>query len=397
MNISPTREALSVMGSLRPPSSRPLRLLYGFSAEVYTNHGFTFQIEPGEYAVSPGAGTVLSAVKRFAKFKHNAAVLTGTPTYEVTISHGQGIQSVVSGLATITARPGDSLARGDLLGQPICNEIFFGVTYQRQMFSPHELGRHWRLQDEYVLGQAGNLRQGPDKLIRNFAGTVASTIYGGIRYFIDQFFGFKPLLVNVDFNGNSTKTGFAALGYTSADYWNVYASGAFNWVNNQNGCGGYYYYYAYSCGVTKVFNRNPQTFLMDSTGIKSPVWLERVATATAAAGSLATWDAMLSTWIGGWSGMLPEENFFSIRGLVAGTYRLCLYADTSLRTPSSNTTFGAAVDNDTPVWKATSPWFSASFQENGNYVQYNLTVPAGSLISVKAYGYFDGLQLERLS
>lgn len=384
------------MAALRPPSSRPLKLLFGYSTEVYSNEGFTFQFEDGEAAICPGAGTVASVVRRFAKFKHTNSLLTGTPTYEVTIVHGHGIQTVVAGLASVSARPGNQIGRGDILGQPATNEVFFGVQYMRKTFNPNELGRHWWLQGEYVPGQAGNLRQGPDKIIRNFAGTIFSTIYSGIRYFMDRVRGFKPLLVNIDFNGNSTKTGFAALGFTDADYWNVYTAGAFNWLSNLNGC--YYYYYAYgACGPTKVFNKSPQTFLNDSTGVKSPVWLERVAAATAASGTLSSWDAMLSTWIGGWTGVLPEENFFAIRGLTAGTYRLCLYANNISRTPPYNTTFGAAVDNDPPVWKTTSLWPSATFQEGGNYVQYDLTVPAGSLISVKVYGYLDGLQIERLS
>lgn len=396
MNISPTREAFGVMASLRPPSSRPLKLLYGFSSEVYTNTGYTFQLEDGEAAICPGDGTVANAVKRFAKFKHTRGLLTGTPSYEVTITHGQGIQTVVAGLATLSIRPGDAISRGDILGQPYTNEIFFSVRYNQEAFSPHELGRHWHLQGEYVLGQAGNLRAGPDRLIRNFAGTIYSTIYSGIRYFVDQVNGFKPLLVSVDFNGNGTKTGLAALGFTSADYWNVYASGAFNWLNNVNGCA--YTLVGYStCGLTKVFNKNPQTFLKDSTGTKSSVWLERVAAATANAGTLSAWDAMLSTWIGGYNGALPEENFFAIRGLVSGTYRLCLFANTTGRTPATNTNFAVAVNNGTPVWKNTSPWPTSTFQVNANYVQYDLTVPGNSLISVKAYGYFDGLQIERLS
>lgn len=397
MNISPTREAQSVMAALRPPSSRPLRLLYGFSTEVYTNYGYTFEIEAGEAAIAPGKGVVVSTVKRFARYKHTTGRLTGTPSFEVTINHGSGIQTVVAGLQTLAIRGGDTVARGDILGQPSTNEIFFGVRFLTETFSPHELGRHWQMQGEYVPGQAGKLRFAPDKLIRNFAGTVASVVYGGLRYFLDQTNGFKPLLINVDFNGNGSKTGLAALGMTDADYWNVYQPGAFSWTGSVSGCGNLaYYFYAYSCPPTKVFNVSPQTFLKDYSGAKSPVWLERVAAASADSGTLSAWDAMLSTWIGGWVGITPDENFFAIRGLVAGTYRLCLYANTFGRSPASDTMFGAAVDNALPVFKNTTATAATSFQENFNYVKYDLIVPAGSVISVKAYGYFDGLQLERL-
>jgi hypothetical protein len=274
------------------------------------------------------------------------------------------------------------------------------VRYLNEMFSPHELGRHWQTQNEYVPGQAGNLRAGPDKVIRNFAGTVFSALYGGIRYFIDRVRGFKPLLVSVDFNGNGTKTGFAGLGFTDADYWNVYAAGAFNWLNNVNGCYGYYYYYyAYGiCGQTKVFNKNPQTFLKDSTNIKSPVWLERVAAATAASGTYTVWDAMASTWIGGWSGgVIPEENFFALRGLPAGTYRLACYASNFGRPIVFNTAFYVAVDNGVPAVKTTAVTAVPAFLENYNYVLFDVTVPAGGIVTVTGYGYFDGLQIERLS
>lgn len=390
---------MSVMGRLRPPSSRPLRLVYDFSTEVYTNYGFTFELEAGEQPISPGDGTVGSVTRRYVKFKHTIGVLTGTPSYEITIIHGEGITSIVSGLASVSVQPGNYISRGDVLGIAMSREIFFGVSYNGEVFSPHELGRHWRFQGEYVPGQAGKLRFAPDKLIRNFAGTVASTLYGGIRFFIDTITGFKPLLVNVDFNGNGNKQGTAVLGIADDDYWNVYAAGAFNWLSNVNVCTYYYYYYSSTgwCGPTKVFNVSPQTWLMDYTGAKSPVWLERIAVATAAAGTLANWDEMLSTWIGGFSGMTPEENFFSIRGLVAGSYRLCLYSDPMNRIPAIGSIFGAAVDNGTPVWKTTVAAPATSFVENVNYVTYDLTVPAGSVITVKAYGYFDGLQVMRLT
>ena len=277
-------------------------------------------------------------------------------------------------------------------------EIFFGVRYLNETFSPQNLSRHWWTQNEYVPGQAGNLRQGPDKLIRNFAGTIYSTLYGGIRYFIDRMRGFKPLLVNVDFNGNGSKTGFAGLGFTDADYWNVYAAGAFNWLTNVNGCYSYYYVYAYGiCGQTKVFNRNPQTFLNDSTNTKSSVWLERIAAATAASGTYTVWDAMASTWIGGWSGIVPEENFFAIRGMPAGTYRLACYASNFGRPIVFNTSFYVAVNNGVPALKNTAVTAVPAFLENYNYVLFDITVPAGGIVTVKAYGYFDGLQIERLS
>ena len=280
MNISPTREALSVMTSLRPPSSRPLKLLYGFSSEVYSNQGYTFEIEAGESVICPGSGKVANAIKRVAKFAHTGGLLAIQATYEVTLTHGQGIQTLIGGLSTLAVYPGATVSRGDILGTPATNQIFFGVSYNQEVINPRDLGRHWWFQGEYVPGQAGNLRYAPDKLIRNFAGTVYSVISGGLRYFIDRMRGFNPLLLNVDFNGTGTKTGFGALGFTSADYWNVYAAGAFFWINGLTPCSGWYYYATYGpCGSTKVFNRNPQTFLNDSTGLKSPVWLERVAAA----------------------------------------------------------------------------------------------------------------------
>lgn len=401
MNVSLTREATNVAAQLRPPSSRPSRLVHGYTEEhTSPNLGYLLQLEPGEQVVSAGQGTITSIIKSFSGFGYSRGNLKGAYVYEITVNHAHGISTVISGLDSLAIHPGNYVSRGEILGSTLQGEIFFGARYNEQWLNPAELNWHFRLEGEFVPAQIGNVGFAPDRVVRNFAGTVVSVLYGGLRYFVDHVRGFTPLLINVDFNGNGTKKGFAALGFTSDDYWNVYAAGAFTWNVNTLGC----FFastqtYALACGGPgRTFSQSPQTWLKDATNTKSTVWLERVAQASGASGSAASWDTLTSSWIGGWNGGIPEENFFSIRGLPAGTYRLCLYADTLWRTPDISTNFYAAVDADMPVGKSTMSITPISdWLEDYNYVRYDLTLATGSVINVKAYGYFDGLQVERLS
>ncbi len=402
MNTFLSREAARVLSALRPPSSKPLKLVYGFSA-THSSLGNTLELEVGEEVVSPGTGQVVGLVKRFSQFEHTYGALDGLPTYEVTIDHGQGVMSVIKGLATTSFQIGGFVQRGDPIGSTLTQEFFLGVSYNAEWLNPQTINRNFRTYGEYVPAQTGKLRQAIDRLIRNLSGNVISVLYNRLRYYIDQITGFKPLLVNVDFNGDGTKVGLAALGLTATDYWNVFGMAAFSWTaGDYYSCCyygyGYGYSYGYGCGAPlKVFNISPQTRLYDYRHKLSPVWLERVAPASGIGGTQANWDELISNWIGGWSGSLPDENFFSIRGLVAGTYRVACYADVSYRAPATVSTFYASVNSGTPTSKSTAITAVTYWEENANYVTFDLTIPAGGVINLKAYGYFDGLQIQRLS
>ena len=385
------------MAALRPPSAKPLRLVYGFINGTALRYGATLEFEAGEPVVSPGTGSVIKVSKENCRYLRQGDSQDSVFSYEVTIDHGHRVFTHLKGLATANVAMDAKVYRGDVIGMPAVSEIFFAVRYGNEWFNPNEINRHFNLQDEHVPAQVGKMRFAPDKLMRNLAGAVTSVVYNSVRYFTGAAQGFQPMLLNVDFNGNGLKIGTASLGYTSDDHWNIFAPGAFSWTEGgYPGC--YACGYGASYGVTpKFFNKSPQTWLLDYKQIKSSVWLERILAASAASGALTSWDQMLSTWIGGWSGAVPEENFFAVRGMVAGTYRLCLYADTIGRSPATPTTFYVSIDNGTPISKTTSPTATPVWTENGNYVKFDLTVPAQGVVYVKSYGYFDGLQLERLT
>jgi hypothetical protein len=396
MNSSPTKSALEIMATLRPPSAKPLRLVYGYIQGTSLRYGATLEIESGESVVAPGTGSIVKVSRENCRYLRQGDSLEYVAAYEVTIDHGHRVFTHLKGLSSVTVAADAKVYRGDIIGTPAVPEIFFAVRYGNEWFNPNEINRHFILQDEHVPAQVGKMRFAPDKLVRNLAGAVTSAVHNSVRYFSGAQ-GFQPVLLNVDFNGNGLKIGTAALGQSSSDYWNIFAPGAFSWTE-----GGYAGCYACGYGtgagvIPKFFNKSPQTWLLDYKQVKSSVWLERILAASAASGALTSWDQMLSTWIGGWSGIVPEENFFAVRGLVAGTYRLCLYADTNGRSPATPTTFYVSIDNGTPISKTTSPTAAPLWSENGNYVKFDLTVPAQGVVYVKSYGYFDGLQLERLT
>ncbi len=142
--------------------------------------------------------------------------------------------------------------------------------------------------------------------------------------------------------------------------------------------------------TTSTFSGDVVVPLNDATGALSSVFLERIAPLYSAAGSEASWDAMLQRWVGGYAGPVPYVNLFRLRGMAAGDYELYLYSN------QAGTTFYAAVNSGTPVAKANNPTASAALFEDRNYVVFALTVPAGGYIYFKAVGYLSGMQLKRV-
>ncbi len=142
--------------------------------------------------------------------------------------------------------------------------------------------------------------------------------------------------------------------------------------------------------TTSIFSGEVVLPLNDAAGTLSSIFLERIAPLYSAAGSAASWDAMLQFWVGGYAGPTPYTNLFRLRGMAPGSYKLYLYSN------QGGTTFYAAVNTDTPVAKTNNPTGSSAFIEDRNYVVYDLTVPAGGSIYFKAVGYLSGLQLKRV-
>lgn len=372
-----------VLARFRAPSARRAYLLFGFAREGYTNHGYTLRLDAGEPAVACAPGVVRSVTRKPATWQHSSGDLDSFFPYEVVIDHGQNVISTTAGIRSTQLQAGVDIGRGDLLGALVTNECFFAVRVSGVTVNPVDISRHFvPMQEQQVPGQGHKLRFGPDTILRSLADGIVALVYSGLRYFSRS----SPLLLNVDFNGGGLKTGLAAVGLSASDYWLVYNAGPFAATSSS----GYYYYYL--CANGTAFSKNPQVFLYDSDQNKTGVRLERVASAAGTAGSSSQFDAMLSTWIGA-NGGTPEENFFAIKGLPAGSYDLYLYANEGALPFTS--TFYVAVDNGAPVAKTTAPTVAPAFVEDANYVKFAVTVGSSSSVSVKAYGYFAGLQLMR--
>lgn len=384
MKLVVTDAQARVLARFRAPSARRAYLLFGFAREGYTNLGYTLRLDAGEPAIACAPGTVRSVVRKPATWQHSAGDLDSFFPYEVVIDHGQNVISTTAGIRSTQLQAGVAIGRGDLLGPLVTNECFFAVQVSGVTVNPVDISRHFvPMQEQQVPGQGHKLRFGPDTILRSFADGVTALVYSGLRYFQNISLT-SPLLLNVDFNGSGLKTGLAATGLSASDYWLVYNAGPFVVTSSS----GYYYL----CANGTVFSANPQVFLYDSDQNKTGVRLERVASAAGTAGSSSQFDEMLSTWIGA-NGGTPEENFFAIKGLPAGSYDLYLYANEGALPFTS--TFYVAVDNGAPVAKTTAPTVTPAFVEDANYVKFSITVGSSSSVSVKAYGYFAGLQLMR--
>lgn len=372
-----------VLARFRAPSARRAYLLFGFAREGFTNRGYTLRLGAGESAVACGNGVVRSVARKPVEWQHSAGDLDSFFPFEVIIDHGENIFSVTAGMQSCPLQVGVAISRGDLLGPLVTNECFFSVRVSSTMVNPVDISRHFMpMSEQQVPGQGRKLRFGPDTILRSLAEGVSALVYNSLRYFRPAV---NSLLLNVDFNGNGSKTGPAATGISADDYWLVYNAGSFAMSSSY----GYYYYY-HCTGTT--FSSNPQVFLYDSAQNKTGVRFERVASATATAGTSVQFDPMLSTWIGG-NGGTPEENFFAVKGLPVGSYDLYLYANEGALPNSS--TFYVAVDNGVPTSKSTSTTVTAAFVEDANYVKFSISVGSSSSVSVKAYGYLAGLQLIR--
>lgn len=374
-----TPEQNKVLRRLRSPSARTALILFGYAREGRTNPGVTFQFQDGEPPVAAGDGKIVAIVQRYASWAHSPGDLDTLHSFEVTIDHGQGVWTVTAGLLSLGAnvKQGLYVSRGDVLGTLISNECFFQVAVVNSLQNPNYVNRHFKPFDgKYVTGQQRRLRNAPDFILRDLSDGIRQVITSGLHYF-ENIRQRWSLRISVDFNGDGTKTGPAAIG-ALGDYWNVYAAGAF--VRTFIG-----YYYYYGC-TGYVFNPNPQVFLSDSKGVPSVVWLERLTDASSAHGQSSWFDPMLSTYIGG-SG---EENFFAIRGLPRGTYELYVYSN-----DGAPTTFYVAVDNGTPQTATNNPTGIPAFIEGSNYVHFQVVVASGSIVSVKVNGYLAGLQLTR--
>lgn len=386
MNIS--SQSLSVIATLRPPFARSALLVYPFASEGTVNSGITVETTAsGDAAVAPGSGTVKRIYTALPQWPTTDTALHRTTVQHVEIDHGGQIVTTVGGMTTVTVHPGQLVTRGDRLGTQFGTQLFFAVSIGGKGLNPVTLNRHWLPQNgNVVTGQGGRIRFAPDRVLRDLSGGIVTAFNDGINYF-KQLLAPEPLLVNVSFNGDGSKTGLAATGYTGADYWNVYTPVDFDAAASA-ACN-----YAYSGAGFYDFSAPPVLNTSDYAHVLSPVVLERIAPMLSAAGTAVSWDNMLKTWIGGYLGPVPYENTFRLRNLPAGAYNLFLYANQG--TVPNASTFYVSVNAGLPTTLANDPTATAAFVEGRNYTKFSLTLPARGYITFKAVGYLSGMQLQR--
>jgi len=376
MNLS--SDSALVLARMYPPFPRSAKLLYPFTSEGRLNAGITVQTETLE-AVAAGAGQVVQVYPALPDWQTGSLTLDRCTVQHVCLDHGNGVRSVVGGLASVSVTPGQTVQRGDPLGTLQENVLFFSLLVGKSPYNPLKINRHWLPQnDNVVAGQGGKLRFAPDRLVRDLSQGIAALLSGGLHYFKRD--PVTPTLVNIAFNGSMT--GPAVVGYEGSDYWNTYTPEDYTATLSGACYGGYY-----SPSTTAVLP------LLDYAAQPCSIVLERVAPLFSTAGSGVSWTALLQAWIGGYVGPVPYENTFRLHNLAAGTYQLYLYANQGVVPVAS--TFYAAVNGDTPTAQFNDPVVTAAYVEDRNYVRYTLVVPAGGYITFKAVGYLSGMQLHR--
>ena len=374
-----------VLRRLRPPCARATVLVYGYSQEGNSNAGYTLQFPEAEPAVAAGGGTVSSIQFRLPNWRYTDQGLGQLPLYEVTVDHGSGVRTLVSGLSSVSVRLGESVGRGQVLGNPATTQVHFRIIFNGLPLNPVTVSRHFSVYDSrYVPGQIQTLRFAPDKVARSLTSALVR-IYNGIVYFI----GPAPVYqVNVDFNGaQGAKTGRAVVGVGTSDFWNVYTPVSFI-ESEYTDC----YFDGY---FGTIFSAAPDQWLFDYLNRQTTIRLEKVAPLSADAGTQASFDAMLSTYVGGYDFLsVPIENTFKLKGIPAGNYELYLYGITKL--DLLPTDFYVTVNQGAPIALSLTPTLPSSFVEGDNYVVQNLVLSANDIVTVKAVGYLSGLQLRRV-
>jgi hypothetical protein len=384
--VANTSKMRGILRRLRPPCARPTTLAFGFTYAQRISPGYTLVFPPGETVLAPGDGRIAAVgpLPPFWAFSAGSDYATAT-TLQVVLEHGSGVKTVLHGLSTVSVQVGQRVARGDLIGTPQTQEVFFALLYNDQPFDPSSINRHFQPQDgRFVVGQGGNLRFAPDFSLRDFADGLYETIVGGWHYFYDLACAQNSMLISIAFNGNGSKIGPAVVGISSSDYWNNYEPVGFGpqlVVGNGSNCTGY------------LFLIDPVAFLLDHAEADTTVWLERQSM-VADRGTSAWFDPMLSRWAGAYSGATPLENTFSLRGVPAGDYTLYLYANQG--TLPDTSTFYVSVNEDAPTVKSNAPTGIAAFVEDANYVAFDLSLSEESVIHITSYGFIAGLQLFRI-
>ena len=359
-----------------------MRIIYSYQREFPPNLGYTLAIPSTEPVLAPGDGTI-SFIKSAAsgwRFRNPASART----IAISIDHGEGVKTYVAGLAAGSVTS-PQVTRGQVLGYSAAGEIFLAVEIDRTFVNPASVNEFFAPRDGEIFYQQPNFISQAPTIVKQSLSAIADIFYNSLSYFLPS--PAPLILFNIDFNGNGSKNGLAAVGSGDDDYWNVYDP--INFFTSAYGCA--YFYPTPTFGA--MFNAPMLVPLKDYRQRSSKVFLERVAPLSAVSGVAAGWDEMLGTWIGGYSGMTPYVNTFRLRGLPSGDYTLYLYSDQGT-TP--NVSYFQATVGGTTLTGNTNPTGALSFLENDNYVAFDLSLGYRSVVEITTSGYLAGLQMRRI-
>jgi hypothetical protein len=226
----PNATSRGVIASLRAPCAQNVTLKRGYSQASPRQLGQVLVLPSTlEPVIATASGTVVSITSKInTAWDHAAGILDTHKTLEVKIDHGGYVSSVIHGLADVAIVTGQYVTRGDTIGTAKTTEIFLQLFYRNSPLDPATYSVFFRGYDGgKVPGKARKLRAGPDFIVRAVSDTV-SYLLGGIRYFVDKYCTKPNLLINVDFNGEGAKSGFAVTGFTASDFWNSYTPVVFD-------------------------------------------------------------------------------------------------------------------------------------------------------------------------
>lgn len=372
----------AILRKLRPPSLKPVRIVFPYQRESPPNYGYTLAIAVNDAVVAPGDGQTIFVRPAMVGWRFNNP--QHGRTYAVCIDHGQGVKTYVHGIVP-AVNVGSRISRGQLLGRSVSGEVFFAVEVDRGMINPAVVSEYFSPRDGVIFYEQPNfVRQAPT-LIRQAFSTVADLLWAGLHYFLPSVP--PPLLFNVDFYGDGTKIGAAATWVTDTDFWNVYDPVDFTLV-------GYACYYAYGGYgyLGMAYNQPPLVPLNDYQGRHSKVFLERVLPLSSAAGAATSWDPMMATWVGGYTGSTPYVNTFGLRGLPRGNYTIYLYSEQG--SPPHVSYFQVTVDGYTQTGQ-TNPTGASAFSSGENYVAFDISLGYRSVVLFTTSGYLSGMQIKR--
>lgn len=349
-----------------------MRVVYPYSALAPINHGYTLSIPAGTPVVAAGDGKVDLVTIATANWLNDLGI---TATGLVRIDHGLGIKSYFHGL--VPSVNFGTVSRGQLIGYTAYGQSFFGLEINGNLQDPASVNPSFGVQDGNLNpARQGFVRQAPD-LVTSTVTDIAGRLLSGIRYFFPP----TPATVrfNLDFNGQGNKTGPAVIG-AAGDQWMPVAPLAFSPTIVVGYCAG-----------GETFPAPMGFFLNDYSGTATRVFLQRL-NLVSNSGLASLFDPMLSSWVGGFSGLTALVNSFNIRNLPGGTYDLYVYGADPGGTNTTNVY--VSVGGGAPTVK-TYLGPGTSFVENTNYVHYSLSIPSKGLITLVVYGYLAGLQLQR--